>query len=238
MITNEAGKAEGIAALDCSNTVAQAEQRLKVRNCPTISYYENGANLAVPDGSCSIFHVSGGGAKPCNALAVAQPCQERMNEMAEGEACGGLVYAGTYGGRRLYTTPTDTAAGVPWNNGSTAGAHSKVTGATSSNGMTNTNTLLAFTGGGQPYQAATKCRALGADWFLPSIQELNVLKANQNKGVLAGSFDQSATPPGTYWSSSESTFNRAQGLIFSSSFSTYAWLKPDLRKVRCVRTVN
>lgn len=236
MMKAEATDAAQIAPLDCANTFSMAQKRLALRGCTTISDRANGSNPDHPDGSCSIFHPNGGGVAPCNGLATAQPCQERLNELAIGEACGAIIYAGTHAGNRLYTTAADTGIGIPWNNGSFAGAHSKVTGATSvDDGLANTATLLAFTGGGQPYQAATMCRALGPEWYLPSIGELRVLRTNQNTGALAGTFDGGNMPPSTYWSSTENTFNRAQGIIMSAGFTHWNWIKPELRRVRCVR---
>lgn len=91
-----------------------------------------------------------------------------------GDQCvDGTYFAGTFGGDAYYTTetsvgPSDT---FRW------GQNSTDTGATSStDGQTNTATLMALDNSGAPYEAAEACGNLNEndrdDWFLPARDEL------------------------------------------------------------------
>lgn len=68
------------------------------------------------------------------------------------------------------------------------------------------NTVQDSTSGGgiDPFEAAEACDNLGSGWYLPSINEIDVMFDNKNAGEFAGSFDTGTTfPHNRYWSSSE-----------------------------------
>lgn len=204
MITDEASKASGYQSQDCSNAVNMATKRLEARGCGTqISYLADGSNIntgAPRDGSCSVFHPNGGGVKPCNTSAI-DPGSTCILTLNVGESCNGLVYAGELGGERLYTTPADTTQ-TTYNNG-TLNWGGTLTGAQSTtNGMANTDWLVAQTGAAAPFRAAQACRALGAEWYLPSRDELLVLYNARNTGDFSGTFKSASTD--AYWSSTSS----------------------------------
>lgn len=147
-----------------------------------------------------------------------------------GEGCGGLIYAGSYGGNRLYTT-TDDQGEVFWSVSTTT------TGAQSSNdGAANTATLSGLSD--TTYPANDLCTALGAKWYLPAVNELNVLYSNRNTGNLSGTFDVNlAGWDSVYWSSSEDSGNPAvvQIVHFHDTQSYGNWSKGTAHNVRCVR---
>jgi uncharacterized protein YdeI (BOF family) len=113
-----------------------------------------------------------------------------------GDVCSeGSIYAGDYLGSPLYTKATDQGQ-LTWGPVTTTGATSFTDGAA------NTDILVGLSG---TYPAAEACRALGAEWYLPSRDELDVLYTNR---VAIGGFNTSGTfPAGWYWSSSEGDSN-------------------------------
>jgi hypothetical protein len=147
------------------------------------------------------------------------PC---LDDLAIGESAGGIVYAGNSGGR-LYTTAADQGQ-FSWS------TETIVTGATStSDGNGNTDILVGSPGS---YPAPEACRALGSEWYLPSIDELNVLYTNR---AAIGGFNLSGSfPAGWYWSSSEYTFGYARNQRFSGGFQGDDNKSYGL-SVRCVR---
>ncbi len=245
MIGSEAAKASGYQSADCANAVNMAMKRLNARGCTgMISLEADGSNPAPgapTDGSCSIYHSNGGGAKPCTGLgAPAAPCTVPNI----GDACpDGSVYAGITpdGNTRMYTTPSDGPL-LPWNNGNTSGY--VTAGATSAtSGTANTAILTATdsdstTPGFQPHQAAQYCADLVAhshdDWYLPSGEELFALC---NESASIGGFNVGGDYfAGRYKSSSEGDPSSA----FISDFSDCnAWggsgSKPHIQIFRCVR---
>lgn len=142
------------------------------------------ANPSAPsDKSCHIFHPNGGGVG-WQDLGMGAGCD--LANMAAGTTCNGIVYVGVYNSKRLFTTAGDS--GTACYNKCSGGFN---VGATSStDGMDNTNKLVAATDVGAPYQAAILCRAIGPEWFLPASGQLGFLNANQNLGALAGTFHQ------------------------------------------------
>ncbi|MFZ9684855.1 MAG: hypothetical protein ACO3BE_05635, partial [Gemmobacter sp.] len=156
-----------------------------------------------------------------------------LDAASPGARCAdGSIYAGTSGGHRLYTTAADQGQ-FTWHNGTSNWTE---TGATStSDGLANTNTLVALADAGAPYKAAHACRALGSEWYLPSRDELNVLYVNR---VAIGGFDLSGSfPAGWYWSSSEYYHVYARTQRFSDGNPNHT-LRTDGLSIRCVRRAN
>ena len=143
-----------------------------------------------------------------------------------GDICSdGSVYAGLSpdGNVPMYTTPAD--AGVyPWNNGNSAG-HTTTSQTSWITGKANMTNLTGMdsddgTGGMQPHQAAQTCTDLAdhghTDWYLPAMDELNILYTNKNTGDLNGTFNETGSfPAGWYWSSSESNIDNGRNQKFS-----------------------
>lgn len=230
LIEAEIPKTDATAQGDCANAVNLGLKRLTARGCPSISLRLDGASTDTPDGSCSVYTPNGGGVKACRAESVAGFCPANLYDLPLGAECGGLVYIGTFAGHRSYAATTD-AGKITWNNG-TSGAFS--TGATSTNdGKANTDTLVSFSGGQQPYKAAIMCRSLGPEWYLPSVNEL---KAIVN---LAGLIPTLATGNGTwdksYWSSTDKDTIRACGLRVQDGGTCGGWSRNLNLNIRCVR---
>ncbi len=183
----EAGKATQSGGEDCANTIDMATRRLEARGCgDMISALQDGSNIipgAPTDGSCSIYHVAGGGVKPCQVPAIPETICNGV--VSIGTACSdGSVYVGLSpaSGTKMYLSPTWAPADLPYNNGNSSGWVS--TGATSlTDGEANTNLLVTLdsdsvTPGFQPHRAASYCYNLNAhgkdDWYLPARNEFNV----------------------------------------------------------------
>lgn len=205
------------------------KMRLEMAGCSSIDYTAP-ADQGAGDKSCHIFHPDGGGVAyqdfgldSCALQGI------DITALAIGETACGVVYAGMSGGNRLYTTAADQGQ-FSWNNGT---SNWTVTGATStSDGLANTNTLVALADAGAPYNAANACRSLGAEWYLPSQGELNVLYTNR---AAIGGFNLSGSfPAGRYWSSSENSNLYARHQRFSDGTQDNH-AKSNGLSVRCVR---
>lgn len=213
----------------CTASVNGGILRLKTaRSCSDseISYEQpdgTNPNPAAPsDKSCHVFHPAGAGVAPCGGYITGDdPC---MTNLAIGESCNNVIYAGISGGRRIYTTKTDSGA-MKW--GQAGYDH---LGATStSDGLANTDIILANTGIGAPFEAAEACRSLGPKWYLPATSELNLMYTNRNTGELSGSFSLAK-----YWSSREFQTANIFSFDFNNSSIPTHWRTAVLR-VRCVR---
>jgi len=174
-----------------------------------------------------------------------------------GDTCGdGSIYAGLSpdGNVPMYTTPADAPGKYTWNDGS-ANTYDTMINCTSSSspgstsscqtGEQNTQTLSGLSGSGTPapYAAAQYCAdlappnaaALGHDdWYLPAMDELNLLNMYKNTGDLNGTFIETGTTDHYYWSSSERGNSTARGQRFNGAYQFYG--DKDLSyNVRCVR---
>ncbi|HJZ41263.1 MAG TPA: hypothetical protein VJ203_12920 [Bacteroidales bacterium] len=112
----------------------------------------------------------------------------------------------------LVAAPYDQSTGISWDNGSNI-----ITGANGisiGTGVTNTNTIVSLKGEGN--YAAKLCYDLTLEgysgWFLPSIDELNLLYQNRN---VIGGFE-----PVPYWSSTESIYNFALHECFGAGYQS------------------
>lgn len=232
MMSGEAQKAQATQVQDCTNGVDMAERRLQAKGCGAlVSHNTDGSNTnpgAPSDGSCSIYHSNGGGMKPCAAAATVV-CD--LTALAIGDRCDGIVFAGTSGGNRIYTTESDTGAGVSWNNGTVSSLATGVISAT--DGSANTNSLVALSNAHSPYAAAVMCRALGAKWYLPAENELALLYANR---LAIGNFSTGGTINDFYWASNESSGTHTKTVYFQMGVapSVHKYQAGGLR-VRCVR---
>lgn len=220
------------ASDQCKTSVQYAVKKVKTFNgCSTseVSYEladGTNANASAPaDESCHVFRAAGGDATPCGAYLEANSCD--LAALALGEKCpdADIIYAGTSGGNRIYTTAADQG-NFSWNHGAEPWT---TTGATStSDGLANTNILVGLADAAAPYLAAEACRALGSEWYLPAKDELNVLYTNH---IAIGGFDISGA---WYWSSSEYYSTIAGSQRFSDGYQSKSD-KTVARPVRCAR---
>lgn len=245
-IAREQATLDNAVAQQCIASVEQATMRLQVAggcSLTEISYElpdgtnENPANP--DDKSCFVFDPEGAGATPCGAWLTANCSAAAMLVLNPGEKCDGadIVYVGTNGGRRIYTTTADRgsiaygAAGFFW-------GHPPAD--STSDGLANTDVLVAETGFAAPYAAALACRSLGQDWYLPAQEELLLLYNARSTGVLNGTFDETGdwwTFCSTYISSTYDSDNWVQGVHFCTPASGMEDIfNVDTPKnVRCVR---
>jgi len=146
---------------------------------------------------------------------------------------GGIVFydKGSYssGWRYLEAAPSDHSTWVLWNNGSNVTTGATATGIGS--GAANTATIVSVQGAGT--YAASVCADLSIggyeDWFLPSMDELNLMYAQ--KGIIGG-LSSSISP---YYSSSETASWTAWVQYFSSGNQDAGYYKDYGGLVRAIR---
>ena len=122
-----------------------------------------------------------------------------------------------------YGTDLPNVPNVPYNGGNPAGP-----GAEIGDGVSNTNAILNDCPNAS---AALAARSLGADWFLPSINELNQMYINRT--TLEGVSGFTAFS-GVYWSSTEYDNNNAWRQSFYNGVQLYNF-KVNTFNVRAVR---
>lgn len=194
--------------------------------------------------------ISAGLAHSAGIIETSDPCE--TGPIGTRCTSDGAIYAGdTVGGARMYAAACDH--GMTWNgtactgsqtlrnwktsNTTTAGTTSLTDGVANTDAMTAANLAL--------HPAAQACRNIGAEWYLPARDELDVLYDNlvdqdgdNTPGGPLGitfNFDTSGSfPDGHYWSSSE--FDSGNGWFsrFSEGFQN-GNTKVTSRAVRCVR---
>lgn len=206
--------------------------RLKlINNCSIIDYTpptEQGGG----DKSCHLFHPDGG-AVSYRDLALGLGCP--LTDLAVGEACNGVVYAGLSSGYRLYTTQNDLGT-FTWNNGVAGPPWTVCTTGRIADGLANTNDLLSCNVVNietqAPYKAAQACRALGEEWYLPA--ETEVKTFYQNKALIGGFNSTGVAPLGHYWTSYRlDSFNiRSINMANNANLVT---IKTTNLNVRCAR---
>lgn len=167
-----------------------------IEGCSSVDYTPPESQPGSGDFSCYVFHPEGG-AVPYENFSVdeceLQGSGTSMTELAVGESCGNLIYAGMQGGSRLYAYRADFGPMV-WSNPGTTLQASPASSDT--DGMANTNIIVDLSTG--DYSAAESCRALGPDWYLPADNELVFLVFNrENTGEFSGTYTNGAW----YWSS-------------------------------------
>ena len=123
-----------------------------------------------------------------------------------------------------YATDLPNVPNVPYNGGSPAGL-----GAEIGDGLNNTNAILNDC---PDAPAALAARSLGADWFLPSVNELNQMYVN--KGVIEAVPGINAFSSNYYWSSSEIGSKDAWYQIFDDDLQKTSY-KTSPGNVRAVR---
>jgi Flp pilus assembly pilin Flp len=184
----------GLIAVGLITVVSNLGSSLSRISCGLANVFGNIATMVLADGGNSHPCVY---QDTCHGAAVGSVCY-RAN------ANGGFDTVVVAQVNTLYAWPSDEQA-TYWNNGTT---NYTTTGTTSStNGMSNTNTLVALNDAGAPYNAAKTCRAHGPDWYLPASNELLTIEnaAGQN-GVGSLSFYANGT---FYWTSTEGDSSHA-----------------------------
>lgn len=149
-VQKEKDNAAATSSTDCSNAVNLAVKRLEARGCGAlISYNTDGSNSAAgapADGSCSIYHINGGGVKNCGAAAPSCS-QAELQALANGDSCSGVIYVGESSGRRFYTNAADIGP-YTFDNGS--GAVDNQPANDAFDGEANTDVLVAAGGPAAP----------------------------------------------------------------------------------------
>lgn len=234
-VQSEQDMAAATASLDCTNAIGLAHKRLEARGCGAmISSAPDGSNNlpgAPSDGSCSIYHMNGGGVKNCGIpIASGAPCGPSPSI---GQVCGdGSIYAGLSpdGNVPMFITDASYEAhlsgwgpdidnGVPHCTGSEA---SCITG------EANTAAFAANPANLIPAYCANLTAHGHNDWYLPSRSEGTVLADMHQSGL--GSLQDA-----WYYSSSERTTNH-MWLVNMATNTFFEWgFKPNGDYVRCAR---
>jgi hypothetical protein len=204
-----------------------------ISGCPLnqISYeLPNGTNpnaLAPVDKHCHVFNKNGAGATPCGIYLGSLGCD--LTALAVGEKCSDsdVIYVGVSGGHRIYTTTTDQSSSAKWCSGATL---TLTTATSTSDGLANTNILVALADACSPHDAAIMCRGLGAEWYLPSTDEAHLFYTQQNVGALSGTFSNV-----DYWTSTDYFANNAYTKSFDDAGINEDFPKSFTASVRCVR---
>jgi hypothetical protein len=135
------------------------------------------------------------------------------------------IYIGEIGGVARYTTADDSVGKrlQKTSLSGTAGTRSRT------DGLANTNAMLADSAAAHP--AAAACRALGAEWYLPAIDELQLMRVNT-----APRLEPTWSDTGRYWSSTENQFDgRRAERDDPTSNSGADTFKNNSYSVRCVK---
>jgi hypothetical protein len=199
--------------------------QLQLEGCSSIDYTPP-ADQVAGDKSCHLFHPDGGGVVYIDFGDGFCSNGRKWADLEIGEGCDNIVYAGTSGGNRLYTTVSDMGLFSWGPSGQTANTPSYT------DGLGNTNTIMALADSSS-YLAASNCRALGEKWYLPARQELRDIWTNR---LAIGNFDTSGGwPAGRYWSSSEADASSAYRVRFDGSGDFHNRTKSSPLSVRCVR---
>lgn len=147
---------------------------------------------------------------------------------AVGSVCSdGAVYAGVVNGYKIFAAPSSTAS-VLLKNPATV-----TMGSITDDGLLNHHaTTLA---GLSLHPAAEACAAMGPEWVLPSLPELQQMYATRNSAP-AGTYTLSGSTASRLWSSTEHSADprRGQYVEFSSGSTTNV-LKTSSYKAHCIR---
>ena len=124
----------------------------------------------------------------------------------------GYVAGETHG---LIAAVADQISGIQWRNGNT-NQTTEATGTAVGTGSANTDAIISVQGGTETSYAAGLARAYTdgtyTDWFLPSIDELNLMYSNIGQGSSLGNIGNFADE--YYWSSTENDNDDAWGQNF------------------------
>jgi phage gpG-like protein len=160
------------------------------------------------------------------SISVFGPAEPTCADLPLGTVCAdGAVYAGQNAdGTRLYVAPARESGAFAWRPVLTLTA-----GATSlSDGLANTADLLAS---GLSHPAAEACRARGGGWYLPALDQLSTIYANNVALIGAGVTFAS----GYHWSSSQTDAIDARARYLTSTTTSATRTKSIAYSVHCVR---
>lgn len=185
--------------------------------------------------ACVPVTCTAGPSGQCTSTSGTQSFQLKTTAVIGDPADGGVIACMNGGLNNLVTPKADNSTGIVW------GSPTQTTATSTTDGATNTTTIVTTFGSGSNYAART-CSTYSAaggftsNWFLPAgnnattTGQLNCLYTNSN---LIGGFNNSSP----YWSSTD--FNNAisaynQG--FSNGGQGTFSKTSNLRRVRCSRT--
>lgn len=216
--TINAAKQEGYVSL--IQNVALRMQT--VSGCTTIDYTPPASQSPTGSKTCFMFHPDGGNVPYVDyGIDTCTLSGTDITTLSSGQTCGGMIFVGYYGGNYLFTNAANNGQmpykGNPYNLDTNAES--------ATDGLANTNILMALGG----YAAATSCRSLGEDWYLPARGELQLLASVKNNGALAGTLPLDDF----YWSSTQSANHAAERVNMTSGGSGAATKNNSTYYVRC-----
>jgi hypothetical protein len=147
---------------------------------------------------------------------------------------GGIIFYLDGNGGGLIAALADQSSSIQWYNGSyvTTGA----TGTAVGTGSANTDAIITVQGATETSYAAGLARAYTGggytDWFLPSIDELNLMYSNIGQGSSLGNIGNFSSH--FYWSSTEINVNSAlrQGFSIGAQGNGVKFYEDHVRAIR------
>jgi hypothetical protein len=215
-------------------TIMRFENYVKGREYDFSGTKVTGLGASIPIAADGNYVLSGAAGTPAGMWKADLTALWAPTVGGEGLA-GGIVFydKGEFsdGWRYLEAAPNDQSGGIQWYNGNNIDI---TTGTAVGTGKANTEAIIAAQGSGN--YAATLCKNLSingfSDWFLPSMDELDLMFKNLKKANLGG-FGE-----GWLWSSSQTnngfSFDYAWGQGFSDG-SQHNYTKNYKYSVRAVR---
>ncbi len=201
--------------------------KLSLRACETIDYTPP-SGWGAGSKKCFLFHPDGGGVIYQDLDLGDGSCRgtaKPWTQLAIGESCGVMTYAGSYGGKRMYTTIADIGM-AQWKTTAT----STTTAVLIAAGLYGTGVSTIDTTVAAQHPAAALCRTvLGMDWQLPTRDELPVIYSERNTGVISGTFTAAR-----YWTISQNGAANNFTVDFGTGVLT-GQAKTNTYRVRCIR---
>jgi hypothetical protein len=196
-------------------------------------------------GTCPDGTIYAGLSPDTNVPMYTTPCDAK--KYWNGSSCTACTTGLWSGSGSTCSTTYASTNYVSWNNGTSNWTTTGYTSTTT--GKANTAGLVALNDAGAPYDAADYCGTLSAfghtDWYLPALNELNILYTNRtaigNFDTTDGTNEIGVSFPGSYWSSSEVYSYSAYYMVMSSGAqnyttnTTYNTKASGLNNVRCTR---
>lgn len=140
----------------------------------------------------------------------------------------GAIYAGEYNGHYLFAWPADEPTTLQYKSPRSGGA---LGSNSADDGVANTNVQMSI----DPalFFAAKACRDKGEQWYLPAVNELDILNKAQGIGLFSGTYRILGS---WYWSSTGASGTNTTARSFNFTNENLSWpYMDDSLQVRCVR---
>ena len=192
-----------------------------------------GYEASIPIPANGSYSLTSGGISPITFWKAELSVSPAVGDIGDIGPAGGLIFydkgSMSDGWRYLEAAPSDQSTGIQWYNGKKFDTGATATGIGS--GRANTSTIVSKQGTGNYAAALCDKLVLGGfdDWFLPSMDEINLMYTNLKKPGKGG-FESA-----WYWSSSEydSSYAWRQGFDDGGQgYSGKGYINYSVRAVR------